>query len=50
MKTLRKGDHGTDVQTLQQKLSAAGYPLSTIDAKFGPDTDSAAVNSNMIRN
>jgi hypothetical protein len=41
MKTLRKGDQGTEVQTLQQKLTSAGYPLNPIDGKFGPDTDSA---------
>lgn len=41
MNTLRKGSHGTDVKTLQQKLTAAGYPINPIDGKFGPNTDTA---------
>lgn len=41
MMILRQGEQGTDVQALQLKLTAAGYPVSPIDGKFGPATDSA---------
>jgi peptidoglycan hydrolase-like protein with peptidoglycan-binding domain len=41
MKTLRKGDRGPEVRTLQEKLTTAGYLLSPIDDKFGPNTDTA---------
>ena len=44
MKTLRKGDKGSEVRMLQEKLTAAGYPLNPIDDKFGPNTDTAVTN------
>ena len=39
-RTLRRGDKGADVQTLQTWLSEVGYPVS-IDGDFGPMTQSA---------
>lgn len=40
MKTLRKGDRGPEVLKLQEKLSAAGYPLPPTEY-FGSKTDTA---------
>lgn len=37
-KTLRKGDSGTDVTYLQQRLTARGYGVGKIDGKFGAKT------------
>ena len=39
-RTLRRGDKGADVQTLQTWLSEVGYPVS-IGGDFGPLTQSA---------
>lgn len=36
--TLKQGDSGTNVDTLQGLLCARGYPVK-IDGQFGPDTD-----------
>lgn len=36
--TLRQGDTGTNVDTVQGLLCARGYPVK-IDGQFGPDTD-----------
>ena len=37
---LRQGSQGQSVKTLQQLLTAAGYPL-TVDGIFGPRTEAA---------
>lgn len=39
--TMRVGDSGGDVSTLQQKLSEAGYYSGSIDGNYGPDTEAA---------
>ena len=36
--TLRKGDQGTDVKTVQQRLKDLGYFSGTVDGKFGDAT------------
>lgn len=43
MKTLRKGDTGPEVRTLQEKLAATGYPLPA-GVHFGAKTDTAVRN------
>ncbi len=43
MKTLRKGDTSPEVHTLQEKLSATGYPLPA-GVHFGAKTDTAVRN------
>lgn len=40
--TLRKGNTGESVKTLQGKLTSAGYPL-TVDGSFGPATEAAVM-------
>ena len=39
--TLRKGDQGTSVKTLQEKLKALGYLTGTADGKYGAGTETA---------
>ena len=39
--SLRSGDKGTDVKTVQKRLKELGYYKSTIDGKFGKTTVSA---------
>ena len=41
--TLRKGDHGTQVQTLQGRLNAHGAALR-VDGNFGEATRTGVVN------
>jgi len=43
MKTIRKGDHGPEVETLQGLLNSHGHELS-IDGNFGPVTESAVIS------
>ena len=43
MPTLKIGDKGPDVKTLQQSLNAKGYTL-TVDGDFGPSTQAAVKN------
>lgn len=43
MKTLRKNDRGPEVRVLQEKLTAAGYPLPATGF-FGTKTDTAVRN------
>ena len=38
---LRPGDEGEAVETLQNDLTALGYPVETIDGKYGPQTSAA---------
>lgn len=44
MKTLRKGNRGPEVRTLQEKLTAVKHPLNPIDDIFGTNTDTAVRN------
>jgi peptidoglycan hydrolase-like protein with peptidoglycan-binding domain len=39
--TLKPGDTGAQVKTLQQALKALGYTIGTIDGQYGPGTTSA---------
>ena len=39
--TLRKGDSGTDVKTVQQRLKDLGYYTGAVDGKFGTTTVTA---------
>ena len=41
MKTIRKGDKGEDVKTLQTALNAAGYDCGKVDGVFGKKTQAA---------
>lgn len=43
MNTLRMGSHGPDVVTLQQQLTARGFPLGARDGTFGPHTRDAVL-------
>lgn len=38
---LRRGDHGPEVELLQQRLRAAGFPPGRIDGSFGVATEAA---------
>ncbi|NET09666.1 MAG: hypothetical protein F6K16_34185 [Symploca sp. SIO2B6] len=38
---VRRGDRGTEVETLQAELEKAGYPVGGIDGIFGAGTESA---------
>jgi peptidoglycan L-alanyl-D-glutamate endopeptidase CwlK len=38
---LRRGDHGPEVERLQQRLRAAGFPPGCIDGSFGAATEAA---------
>ncbi len=38
---LRRGDHGPEVERLQQRLRGAGFPPGRIDGTFGPATEAA---------
>lgn len=42
--TLKKGDQGTSVKTLQEKLKALGYLTGTADGKYGAGTETAVKN------
>lgn len=44
IKTIRKNSRGPLVRTLQEKLSAAGYPVKPLSEYFGPITDTAVRN------
>ena len=39
--TLKKGDQGTSVKTLQEKLKALGYLIGAADGKYGAGTETA---------
>ena len=39
--TLKKGDSGASVKTLQEKLKALGYLTGTVDGKYGAGTEAA---------
>lgn len=39
--TLRKGDKGDNVKTLQKKLKTLGFLQGTVDGDFGPKTEEA---------
>jgi N-acetylmuramoyl-L-alanine amidase len=45
---LRRGDHGDAVHDLQERLNAAGHPL-TVDANFGPQTEAAVRTFQAVR-
>ena len=38
---LRRGDHGPEVELLQQRLRAAGFPPGRVDGSFGVATEAA---------
>lgn len=42
--TLKKGDQGTSVKTLQEKLKALGYLTGAADGKYGAGTETAVKN------
>lgn len=37
---LRRGSHGLPVRRLQYRMQAFGYPVSSVDGRFGPSTES----------
>src|SRR5262245_13645120 len=37
-RNLKQGDSGADVSSMQNILKAFGYPVGTVDGKFGPNT------------
>src|ERR1051326_2003709 len=43
MRTLKTGDSGRDVTTLQQKLAEHGFPPGAIDGQFSPATQAAVL-------
>ena len=43
-RTMKQGDRGWDVASLQYMLARRGYPPGAIDAVFGPATDQAVRN------
>ena len=43
-RTMKRGDRGWDVASLQYMLARRGYPPGAIDAVFGPMTDAAVRN------
>ena len=43
MRTLRRGDRGSDVSTLQTALTRAGYEPGAIDGVFGSRTEAAVI-------
>lgn len=43
LKSVRRGDNGTDVSLLQSLLAAHGLTVGTIDGKFGAKTENALI-------
>ena len=43
VRTVKRGDTGSDVKTLQTKLKNLGYTLGTPDGIFGPNTEKATI-------